>query len=60
MSASVPLMALAEAIQKDKDFDWQKLHLITPSKALDHLISYGSKVRLQPHVLGSLIFGVKR
>ena len=37
----------------DQDFDWQKSVLdclIVPSKALDHLIFYGSKVRLQLHV----------
>jgi len=30
--------------------------MIAPSKVLDRLIFYGSKVRLQPHILGPLIF----
>ena len=29
--------------------------LIVPSKALDHLIFYGSKVRLQLYILGPLL-----
>ena len=29
-----------------KIFDWQKMYLISPSKALDCLIFYGSKVKL--------------
>ena len=33
--------------------------LITPCKALDRLIFYGSKVKLQPRVLDPLIFAVR-
>ena len=35
-------------------------HLVISSKALDRLISYGSRVRLQLHILDSLIFAVQR
>ena len=48
--STLPVEAFATGI---KIFDWQKSVLdclIVPSKALDHLIFYGSKVRLQLHV----------
>ena len=41
-----------------KIFDWQKVCLIIPSKALDCLIFYGSKVQLQPCVFDPLIFTI--
>ena len=51
----LPVEAFATGI---KIFDWQKSVLdclIVPSKALDHLIFYGSKVRLQLYILGPLL-----
>ena len=51
----LPVEAFATGI---KIFDWQKSVLdclIVPSKALDHLIFYGSKVRLQLCFLGPLL-----
>ena len=47
----ITCMSPVEAfVNEIKIFDWQKVCLIAPSKALDCLIFYGSKVQLQPCV----------
>ena len=50
-------MSSVEAfVTRIKIFGWQKVDLIVPSKVLNRLIFYRSKVKLQPHVFDSLIF----
>ena len=46
---------------QDQDFDHQNVldHLIVPSKALDHLIFYRSKVELELRVFDPLIFSLE-
>ena len=53
----LPFDAFATRI---KIFDQINVCLTVPSKVLDCLISYGSKVELEPYVLGLLIFAVQR
>ena len=53
-----PVEAFATGIKTFQEFVLDRL--IVPSKALDRLIFYGSKVNLQPRVLDPLIFAVQR
>ena len=53
-------MSLVEAfVTEIKIFDWQKVCLTVPLKALDRLIFYRSKFELELHIPDALIFVVR-